>query len=198
MVGVRKEFKTDENVVVGKRPATQGAHGVQRTGGAETSERRPTPKTQTILRLRLPHRLPLPSIVSTLRAGPVRVFERVHLYRRRVGLLRRVAVGRAVADLVRVGGGGVAWVWIFGRGGVSWCGIWCGTGGSWVDLGCIWVVFCVYGCSGVLVVLCLCVLVWYLCGTCVVLGWYLGGTWVVLVYTCELAQTNHIPLTFAL
>ena len=123
MVGVRKEFKTDENVVVGKRPAAQGAHGVQRTGGAETSERRPTPKTQTILRLRLPHRLPLPSIVSTLRAGPVRVFERVHLYRRRVGLLRRVAVGRAVADLVRVGGGGVAWGGSLGVGGGRFFGL---------------------------------------------------------------------------
>ena len=183
MVGVRKEFKTDENVVVGKRPATQGAHGVQRTGGAETSERRPTPKTQTILRLRLPHRLPLPSIVSTLRAGPVRVFERVHLYRRRVGLLRRVAVGRAVANLVRVGCVCVAWgvdLWVGGRDrGVVY-------GVVLVDLGCICVFFCVYGCTGGVVSVCTCVVhVWYMCGTCVVLVWYFGGTCMVLVwYLC--------------
>jgi hypothetical protein len=132
------------------------------------------------------------------------VFERVHLYRRRVGLLRRVAVGRAVADLVRVGWGCGLGVDLW-EGGVSWCGtwcgIWCGTGGSWVDLGWIlgvfvWFFVCtgvrVYGCTGGVVSVCTCVVhVWYLGGTCVVLVWYLGGTCVVLVWYLFILVNLH-------
>lgn len=117
VVGVRKEFEAGQDVVVGERPAAQGARGVRRAVGAETGPGRQTHETQTVLRLRVPGRVPLPLLVPPLRAWPVRVFERVHLHRRRGGLLRRVAVGRAVADLVSVGCVLVVvgwWLWVGG------------------------------------------------------------------------------------